>query len=92
MKKFFPISLILQAACILLFFIHMNKSQGLGSDFMFGVLLFSLANGIFLLWNSFRNKEIYGMQKLLGIVLGSIGFLWILMLCLLISTNGGILG
>ena len=88
MKKYFPISLILQAACIVLFFVHRNISQGLGSDFMFGVLLFALANGVFLLWNSFRNKEIYGMQKLLGIVLGSIGFVVILMIALYVTTGG----
>ena len=88
MKKYFPISLILQAACIVLDIIHVNKSQGLGSDFMFGVLLFSLANGVFLLWNAFRNKEIYGMQKLLGIVLGSIGFVAILMIALYVTTGG----
>ena len=83
MKKYFTISLILQAACIVLFFIYINTSQGLGFDFMSGVLLFSLANGVFLLWNSFRSKEIYGMQKLLGIVLGSIGFVWIILFALM---------
>ena len=88
MKKYFPISLILQTACIVLFFIHRNKSQGLGSDFMFGVLLFALANGTFLLWNAFRHKDIYGMQKLLGIVLGSVGFLAILNIGLFLAMGG----
>ena len=85
MKKLFPLSLLLQIICVALFIVHMNKSQGLGTEFMFYVLLFSILNGIFLLWQSFKNPEIVGFQKAVGIILGSVGFLWLIIWGLFIA-------
>jgi hypothetical protein len=57
----------------------------LGSDFMLGILLISLVLGAYLLWCSFHNSAIVGLQKTLGIVLGSVPLLWLLAFVLFVG-------
>jgi hypothetical protein len=86
MEKIFSVALIAQTLCIACFIIH-RFFKPLGSDFMFGVLILSLVLGAYLLWHSFRNSAIVGLQKTLGIVLGCVPLLWLLALVLFVSSS-----
>jgi hypothetical protein len=76
MNNLFSIGLIAQSSITILFIIH-RFFKALGSDLMFGVYILSFIVGIYLLWQSFRNPAIVGVQKVLGIALGILPLLFI---------------
>ncbi len=57
------IAMAMQAAVIFAYFYHMKVSQ-LGSDFMFGLLMVSILNGLFLFFLSFKKGGLTGWQKI----------------------------
>jgi hypothetical protein len=79
MKNLFFAAIIAQLLCIIAFVIH-RFGTALGSDLMFVVLVLSLVSGIYLLWQSFRNPSIQGIQKVLGILLGILPLVWLAVL------------
>jgi hypothetical protein len=76
MNKLFSIGLIAQFAMTILFIVH-RFYKALGSNLMFFLYILSFIIGIYLLWQSFRNPAIVGVQKILGITLGILPFLFI---------------
>jgi hypothetical protein len=78
MTKTFNIAIILQVICALTYLAHINIHQGLGSDFMFGVLLFSITISFYLLWQIFKVGNIVGTQKIIGLICVSFPFLFLL--------------
>jgi hypothetical protein len=86
MNNLFPTALIAQTLFSAAFIVH-RFVQPLGSDLMFGVLIVSVILGIYLLWQSFQNTAIDGIQKTLGIVFGFVPFLWLLSLILFVGTS-----
>jgi hypothetical protein len=79
MKKYFSSAIITQTLCTIAFIIH-RFVEPLGSDLMFVVLMLSLVSGIYLLWQSFQNPSIQGVQKVLGILLGILPLIWLAVL------------
>ncbi len=77
MNNLFSIGLIAQSAMTILFIIH-RFYKALGSNLMFGVYILSFIIGCYLLWQSFRNPAIHGIQKILGISLGILPLLFVL--------------
>jgi hypothetical protein len=86
MNSLFPVALIAQSLCTAAFIVH-RFVKSLGSDAMFGVLIASFLLGIYLLWQSFRNPNIVGTQKTLGIVFGILPLVWVLVLVLFVGTT-----
>jgi hypothetical protein len=84
MNNLFSIAIVAQSLCALSFFIH-RFIKPLGSDLMFWVLINSLVLGIYLLWQSFRNPNIVGTQKTLGILLGLLPIVWLLVFVLFVG-------
>jgi hypothetical protein len=70
MQKLFSMALIAQTLCIILYIIHRFTYMTLGSDLMFGIYIISFIIGCYLLWSVFKNPNVVGAQKTLGIVLG----------------------
>jgi hypothetical protein len=77
MNNLFSIGLIAQSAMAILFLIH-RFFKPLGSDLMFGVFVLSAVVGIYLLWQSFRNPNVQGLQKILGIILGILPLVFVI--------------
>jgi hypothetical protein len=84
MNNLFSIAIVAQSLCALSFIIH-RFIKPLGSDLMFWVLINSLVLGVYLLWQSFRNPNIVGTQKTLGILLGLLPIVWLLVFVLFVG-------
>jgi hypothetical protein len=79
MTKNFNIAILLQILCTILYLVHLNKSQGLGSDFMFWILLFSMTTSVFLFWQILKIGNIVGTQKIIGLLCASLPFLFLVL-------------
>jgi hypothetical protein len=77
MKNLFSIALVAQTVMLVLSIIH-RFYKALGSNLMFGVFILSTIAGFYLLWQSFRNPDITGLKKILGIVLGVLPILFLI--------------
>ncbi len=86
MKKPFSIALIIQILCVLLFMIHSITYFSLNYQLIIGICSLSFVVGCYLLWNAFRNPDVMGAQKTLGIVLGILPILCILFMIFLLLT------
>jgi hypothetical protein len=84
MNNLFSVALIVQTLCAVLFIIH-RFFKALGSNLMFGIYIISFVIGCYLLWNAFKNPDIVGIQKILGIVLGILPFICILFMIFFIT-------
>jgi TRAP-type C4-dicarboxylate transport system permease small subunit len=80
----FPLALIAQTLCTAVFIVH-RFFKPLGSNLMYGVYIISFIVGSYLLWQSFRNPSVEGVQKTLGIVLGILPFLGLIWLIYFVS-------
>jgi hypothetical protein len=78
MKLLCNIAIATEILSAVLFLVHINYKP-LGSDLMFGVLIAALITCIFLLWQSFKNPAIAGMQKIMGIACAALPLIWILL-------------
>jgi hypothetical protein len=84
MNNLFSVALLVQTLCAVLFFFN-RFYDGLGSNLMFGVYIISFVIGCYLLWNAFKNPDIVGIQKILGIVLGILPFIGIFFMIFFIT-------
>jgi hypothetical protein len=78
MKQLYSTAIAAEIMSTILFFVHINYKP-LGSDFMFAILIASLAASSFLLWQSFRNPVITGTLKIIGIACAALPLLWLLL-------------
>jgi hypothetical protein len=84
MNNLFAVSLIAQSVMSVLFIIH-RFFKPLGSDVMFGVFILSVIIGVYLLWQSFRNPDVQGLQKILGIILGILPLVFVIFMVYFVS-------
>jgi hypothetical protein len=84
MNNYFPLALIAQTFCLAAFVVH-RFIKPLGSDLMFGVFIISAILGIYLLWQSFRNPNVQGLQKILGILLGILPIIFVVLMVFFVS-------
>lgn len=84
MNNYFSLALVAQTFSLAAFIIH-RFIKPLGSDLMFGVFIFSALIGIYLLWQSFRNPDVQGLQKFLGIVLGILPIIFVILMVLFVT-------
>jgi hypothetical protein len=78
MKKTIKILINIQLLFVILYFIHLNSYQGLGSDFMFFILMSSFVVSGLLFWQIFKVRNVVGLQKILGLICASFPFLFVL--------------
>lgn len=79
MTKQYDGAIITQFLFFILFIIH-RSFRAIGSDFMFGVLMVSILSSIYLLWQIYIVKNVFGLKKTLGIICASLPIIWLLLL------------
>jgi hypothetical protein len=67
-----------QLLFVILYFIHLNSYQGLGSDFMFFILMSSFVVSGLILWQIFKIRNVLGTEKIIGLICASLPFLFLL--------------
>ncbi len=78
MKQPIIILIIAQLLFAILYFFHVNSYQGLGSDFMYFVLLASFVVSGLIFWQIFKVRNVVGIKRTLGLICASFPFLFIL--------------
>jgi hypothetical protein len=78
MKQPIKILIITQLLFAILYFVHLNSYQGLGSDFMFFVLMSSFIVSGLIFWQIFKVRNATGIQKTFGLICASFPFLFVL--------------
>jgi hypothetical protein len=84
MNSLFSGALIAQTLFAVAFIIH-RFFKSLGSDLMFGVLILSVLVGGYLLWQCFKNPDIQGTLKWIGLILGFLPFLGLIWIVIFLS-------
>jgi hypothetical protein len=78
MKQPINVLIITQLVFVVLYFIHTNSYQGIGSDFMFFILMSSFVVSGLLFWQIFKVGNSTRIQKILGLICASFPFLFVL--------------
>jgi hypothetical protein len=84
MNNLFSGALIAQTLFAVAFIIH-RFVKPLGSNLMFGVLLLSVLVGGYLLWQCFKNPDIQGTLKWIGLILGILPLVWLVWMVIFLS-------
>jgi peptidoglycan biosynthesis protein MviN/MurJ (putative lipid II flippase) len=79
MKKTLMPIMFLQLLIVAAYILH-RFIKPLGSDFMFGLLIAGIINGIFLLWQAFKKDGLNGWQKWTAVLLAVTPLLFLLAL------------
>jgi uncharacterized BrkB/YihY/UPF0761 family membrane protein len=77
MEKYYNIGIAIEIIAAILYMVHINLKP-LDSDYMFGALVTASLTSIFLFWQSFKNSNIDGTQKTIGIVCACLPLIFIL--------------
>ena len=78
------LSMLLQLAVLVLGLVN-RFGRGLGSDFMFGVLIFSFVNGAFLAYSALKAGGLIGREKYLALALASLPLVFGALLALFVA-------
>jgi hypothetical protein len=84
MNSLFSGALIAQTLFAALFIIH-RFFQPLGSNLAFGIFILSVLVGGYLLWQCFKNPDIQGILKWVGLILGFLPFLGVIWMVVFLS-------
>ena len=78
------LSILLQLAVLVLGLVN-RFGRGLGSDFMFGVLIFSVVNGVFLAYSALKTGGLIGREKYLALALASLPLIFGTLMALFVA-------
>ena len=78
------LSVLLQLTVLALGLIN-RFGQGQGSDFMFGVLIFSILNGVFLAYSALKAGGLIGPAKYLALALASLPLIFGALMALFVA-------
>ena len=78
------LSILLQLAVLVLGLVN-RFGRGLGSDFMFGVLIFSVVNGAFLAFSALKAGGLIGPAKYLALALASLPLIFGALMALFVA-------